>query len=277
MTRALVLSGGGGLGAYQVGALKFLSTLPNISYDMVYGVSVGGINGAKVAMYPKTELSQSVLDLEKMWRGLDTSDVYKRHFPFGMLHILWNGTHLFDTSPLVQLIHREFDAKKVTEAGNEFGVGAVSWNTGKYRVINHTHEKIKEFIYASSVFPMGFAPIKLEGEWWIDGGVRNAVPLKAALDAGATEVDMILTESEEMAPIEGDPEDVTQYGPRIIGIMANEIFNTDFKDLVKNSDAKVNVYRPASSLAADPLSFEQSQIERLIQIGYDDAQKLGVA
>lgn len=272
MKRALVMSGGGGLGAYQVGVLKALSHKVGHYYDEVYGVSVGAVNGAKIVLYPKMGLPAAAAALEKMWLNLSTSDVHKRHFPFGMAHVLWNGTNVFNTSPLQKLIKREFDPDKVTGNGYGFFVGTVSWTTGKYRIVDHNHAMIEDFIYASSVFPMAFKPIKIEGEWWIDGGVRNAVPLRAALEAGADEVDMILTEPAEMESAEGEPELLT-YGPRILGIMANEIFTSDFADLAKNTTAKINVYRPSSSLQADPLSFDKVQNQRLIERGLEDALK----
>ena len=43
--RAIVLSGGGAKGAYQIGVWKALRKL-NIHYDIVTGTSVGALNGA---------------------------------------------------------------------------------------------------------------------------------------------------------------------------------------------------------------------------------------
>ena len=45
MKRAIVLSGGGARGAYQIGVWKALRKL-NIKYDIVTGTSVGALNGA---------------------------------------------------------------------------------------------------------------------------------------------------------------------------------------------------------------------------------------
>ena len=43
--RAVVLSGGGSKGAYQIGVWKALRQL-NIKYEIVAGTSVGALNGA---------------------------------------------------------------------------------------------------------------------------------------------------------------------------------------------------------------------------------------
>jgi len=45
--KALVLSGGGARGAYEAGVAKAL--LEREHYDMVCGVSIGGINAALIA------------------------------------------------------------------------------------------------------------------------------------------------------------------------------------------------------------------------------------
>ena len=45
MKRAIVLSGGGGKGSYQIGVWKALKKLHK-KYDVVTGTSVGALNGA---------------------------------------------------------------------------------------------------------------------------------------------------------------------------------------------------------------------------------------
>lgn len=56
MKHALILSGGGFKGSYQVGALKFL--LSQIKFDLVGGTSVGSLNGIFIAMDKFEELVQ---------------------------------------------------------------------------------------------------------------------------------------------------------------------------------------------------------------------------
>ncbi len=50
--RALVLSGGGAKGAYEVGALKYLLLDKETQYDIICGVSVGALNASFLSMYP---------------------------------------------------------------------------------------------------------------------------------------------------------------------------------------------------------------------------------
>ena len=69
---AVVLSGGGSLGAAQVGALLALFEA-GIRPDLFVGCSVGALNAAFLAVDPTTE---RVLELERVWRALGRADVF---------------------------------------------------------------------------------------------------------------------------------------------------------------------------------------------------------
>ena len=85
--RALVLSGGGGRGAYHVGALRFLEENEWFP-DIVVGTSIGAVNGAALAS------GHNAHSLWALWRRLQTKDVQKINFnPF-------KGNFLLDTMPL---------------------------------------------------------------------------------------------------------------------------------------------------------------------------------
>src|SRR5947208_5904427 len=69
---AVVLSGGGSLGAAQVGALQALFEA-GIVPDVVVGCSVGALNAAYVAVDPTP---QRVGELEHIWRGMTRDTVF---------------------------------------------------------------------------------------------------------------------------------------------------------------------------------------------------------
>ncbi len=89
-SKALVLSGGGGWGAYQVGVLRFLEEHEWFP-DVIVGTSIGAVNGAAIA---SGHTSHSFWAL---WRRLKTDDVQRRAWDlFSLDH--WD--HLLDTAPL---------------------------------------------------------------------------------------------------------------------------------------------------------------------------------
>lgn len=276
--RALVLSGGSALGAYQVGVLKYAAHVLGLTFNAAYGVSVGALNAGKIVMLPQESVRQAVDELEHLWLTMGTKGVFRRHCPFGMLHVAGKRLSLYDLTPLRRTICDIFDASQVSKNGYKYGVGVTSWNTGKYRVVKHNDPKIEEYIYASCAQAMAFPPVKIDGEWQMDGGVRNAVPLRAALDAGAKNVLMVLTEATELNEIEGDPSSGFDVGLRTIEVLAHEVFNNDIELAMKDTDAKVLTVRPLAPLIADPLDFGKDQARRLIGRGYEDAaQQLGQA
>src|SRR5690242_1783196 len=86
---AFVLSGGGSLGATQVGMLRALFEA-GIEPDMLVGTSVGSVNSAWVGAWPALD---GIDKLAEIWRGLRRDDV----FPLGWtaaMGLLGRGKHL---------------------------------------------------------------------------------------------------------------------------------------------------------------------------------------
>ena len=75
----LVLKGGGNKGAYEAGAIYALvkNLHPHeVRYDVVSGISVGALNAAHVATYPKGEELKMAEDLVQMWTDISQADLY---------------------------------------------------------------------------------------------------------------------------------------------------------------------------------------------------------
>src|SRR5687767_9241335 len=98
---AIVLSGGGPLGALQVGALRALFE-HGIRPDIVTGTSVGALNAASLAFDPTPE---GVAEMERRWRSLGEDDL----FPGGRFRASWarmfvRGSKVFENSGLRRMI-----------------------------------------------------------------------------------------------------------------------------------------------------------------------------
>ena len=116
--RALVLSGGGGRGAYHVGVLRFLEEHEWFP-DVVAGTSIGAVNGAAIAS------GHNSRSLWALWRRLRTRDVQKTNLNF-------SNNFLLDTSPLRQTLQEngwvdfdriEFRGSVCSFAGDSDGSG----------------------------------------------------------------------------------------------------------------------------------------------------------
>lgn len=268
--RALVLSGGGALGAFQVGALGPLAATCD-GWDVVCGVSVGAINAAKLCQYPREAHRLGVEALERLWTtGIkDTSTIYRR-WPWGLLDSLLSKGSLYNTSPLYALLVRELDVHRMRSSGVAFRAGAVALGSGAYQVVTEQNDNLDQWLMASSAFPGGFPPVAIGSELWIDGGLRNITPI-ASVVGSYDEIDVVVCQ-----PIDGTvnpwplekASSVLNVGLRSAEVMAAEIAKGDFDEVQRQiRGKKLRIVVPRKPLAYDPLSFEQKPIEQMMALG----------
>lgn len=284
MKRALVLSGGGSKGAWQAGAAYALASMGR-RYDIITGISVGAINGAFLAMYGKAEEEEGARELVNFWKKINTKSVYKRWFPFGMLHGLWKPS-FYNSKALSKMIYKNLDPMSMQLSGKKLRVGAVSLNDGKYRLWSQNDEDIAAGVLASSSFPGFLSPIKIDGHLWSDGGLRNITPLKSAIDLGADEVDILMTiNPESFDNLKKNPNTLSIL-KRTVDVMIDELVVGDIKqcllinDIISTSGRflqphgkkyiHTNIIQPSSKIKIDSLSFEPKDMEVLIERGIKD-------
>jgi NTE family protein len=286
--RALVLSGGGSKGAFQVGVLKRWMGDQRIDYDIVCGVSVGALNTAGLAMTPKGEPEKAITWLEQFWlEKVETAAIYKRWFPFGRLHSLWLKS-VYDSSPLISLVKDNLSLDRLVNNGRILAVGAVCLDTGEHRFARETDPNFQDWVLASSSFPVFLRPIEIEGKLWSDGGIKNVTPLGEAIRLGADEIDVIMCtnmfmrkewDSQKKRAI---PDQVT----RAIDLMSDQIVANDIELCGLKNDlaitdprfkkVKVRVVMPNGILTKDPLNFDRVDIVRMMAEGYETADTFTV-
>lgn len=220
---ALILSGGGARGAYQVGVLKGLAEILKAKkiqdpFQILSGVSAGAINTAKLASSPD-DFSTSVEKLVYLWSQLKSDHVFKMNLlSFNSLSITkllggkssFNFNSLLDTEPLKQLLEENIDFEQIAQnvknkkyesviitANNYFNKAAVSfidksstkkdkWNDSR-RIPEYTPIAL-EHVMASSAIPVLFPPITIDGVDYGDGCVRNSTPCSPSLRMGANKL-----------------------------------------------------------------------------------------
>jgi len=290
--RALVLSGGASKGAYQVGVLKHLVGELKLQYEAIYGISVGAINGGWLSMYPHGQETECIENLEKIWRSLSTKSIYVNwvNLPWPLSYLsylaaIWKPS-IYNSTPVMDLIRQNFDQQKMLDSGKKLRVGAVSLNTGEYRIFDETTENMTDAIIASSSFPAAFLPIEIDGQLWTDGGVRRITPLRSAISLGCDSIDVVMTSTDNgLSPFTNNP-NLIDVGPRVIDIMSEEIMTNDISmalkinELIKNGAQipgkkyiNIRIFRPEESLPGSSLKFDQGTIRQKIDIGYADAKR----
>jgi NTE family protein len=216
---ALLLQGGGALGAYQAGVYEALAEA-GIHPNWVAGISIGAINAALIAGNPP---NKRVERLRQFWDhitanafGVVAHNVFgplvKGDWSRGLASQLSAGiamthgapgffaprslppwayptgaveaTSFYDTAILKSTLERLVDFDRVNSGGVRLSVGAVNVRTGNFVYFDTaTHTIRPEHIMASGALPPGFPAVEIDGESYWDGGLVSNTPLQWVLDS----------------------------------------------------------------------------------------------
>jgi NTE family protein len=218
---ALLLQGGGALGAYQGGVYEAFAEA-NIHPDWIAGISIGAINAAIIAGNPPNSRvdrlrefwTQVTLDAPWHWSGTPFTDSmnsdHTRNFlnqvnasfaaVFGASGFFsarplapWlqaggtlAATSIYDTGALKTTLERLVDFDRINAGMTRFSAGAVNVRTGNLVYFDSTTHTIRpEHILASGALPPGFPAVEIDGEHYWDGGLVSNTPLQYVIECGA--------------------------------------------------------------------------------------------
>ena len=225
---AIVLGGGGARAAYQVGALRAIAGLVRrgdpLPFPIVCGTSAGAINAATVAIHAD-DFRRGVARLARWWRRIGASRVYRsdfgslsRHSAQFLAAVLTGSrppegvASILDNTPLSELLREEFDWTRIGVRVREgtlraLAINATSYSSGhavsffegapdiegwtrmrrsgRRAALSHDH------LLASTAIPFLFPAARIDGDWYMDGSVRQIAPLSAALHLGARRILLI--------------------------------------------------------------------------------------
>src|SRR4051794_12063422 len=113
MTTAFVLSGGGSLGAVQVGMLQALAAR-GVKPDLLVGASVGALNAAFIGGHGFDDASLD--DLATVWSRVRRQDVFPLSPARPLLALAGARPSLCSTTPLEQLVARTLPMQRLEDA-----------------------------------------------------------------------------------------------------------------------------------------------------------------
>jgi NTE family protein len=284
--KALCLSGGGVKGSWQVGVLIHLLGELETKYDIISGVSVGAVNCGFLAQYKHGQEKESIAKLQELWLQLINSKIYKPWKIWGRLAALWRPS-FFDSQPLVDLLNDHIDLNKIRATGKKASVGAVNMSSGKYTLFHQDNDDFIKAIAASASFPGVLRPVKIGEHLWADGGIKEITPLRAAIDLGATDIDILTTSPEKRNKLFMEKPNTLDMFKRSIDLSADKIMSNDIEKFQLHNKLaeygipgyqyiKLNIIRPQYNLIEDFLDFNPIKIKKMMEIGYLDAQKASI-
>jgi NTE family protein len=223
---ALVLSGGGAKGAFQLMAEKYAREVKGYHWDMIAGVSVGALNAMLLAQ-------EKYARLEELWRNITREQVYTGKLNFwAILKIAFGAKSVYSNDPLWKIIQQEYEPDKIT---TDVQVGAVSLMLGQYLRFRPVDPGFERAVLASTSIPLVWSPVDVSTLYpqMVDGGVRNISPLGDVLDADPDEVVIINCDPEE-PPVRITPfRNAVDIGIHTLEIMMNETLVTDIREFIR--------------------------------------------
>jgi len=191
--RAVVFSGGGAKGGYQIGAWKALREL-NFRPNVVTGTSVGALNGALMAM----DLFEEALEI---WNSMGMDRVFTDYakanedaeaqtlsFRFLRKSVLRGGA---DSTPLQDLVYSMMDEPGLRASPVRYGLVTTRYpelKPAELFIEDIPEGMVADYILASAAaFPV-MKSRKIGDATYIDGGFSDNMPIRMAIQAGAGEI-----------------------------------------------------------------------------------------
>jgi NTE family protein len=310
---ALVLAGGGARGAYQVGVLRELAEwLPPDSpcpFDVLVGTSAGAINSAALAARAEN-LLEAVRTLESVWAEFRVTHVVRADnisMLFAglrwMLALVSGGRliapprALLDTSPLRDLLAAKMPLGRIPQSiatGHikALAVATTSYSSGRAVAFFEGTGDIAEWsrvrragvrrtidldvLMASAAIPFIFPSIRVDGDHYGDGAMRQLAPLSPAVHLGANRLLVVGTRVQSQAPADCNAETAPSPG-HLLGFVLDALFTDGLSIdlerlrqvnelLVAGGESKPG-HRPIDVLviqpSVDPVSLARKHIGRM--------------
>ncbi len=242
--KALVLQGGGALGAYQAGAYEALHKA-GLEPEWIAGISIGAINSAIIAGNPPEHRVEKLRSFWEMVSGgpetlpFEGDTVLRRWFnefsaafsaTFGVKGFYsphhssplawWTDRNVsisfYDTTPLITSLESLVDFDRINKGPVRLSVGAVNVTSGNFVYFDrHTHTIDARHIAASGALPPGFPPVEIDGEFYWDGGLVSNTPLQWVAEKRHHQDDMCIFQV-DLFSARGD------FPKNVLDVMARE-------------------------------------------------------
>ncbi len=288
--RALVISGGGSKGAFGGGVAQYLLQEKGHKYDILIGSSTGSL------LIPHLALGE-VDKIHRIYTNVDMSKIFDSN-PFVVKHK--NGVDVVSINHfnvLLQFLKRkrtfgesyklqkyikknftlkEFTQLKATNCNIVVAVTNLSKNEVEYKSIkDFEYDAFCEWIWISCNYIPFMSLVKKDNYEYGDGGFSSLVPIREAINRGATEVDVVILETE------------MQISPKSIGknpftlmidlfqILLSQVEKHDItigKLAANNKNVKLNLYYTPTQLTNNALIFDKQKMKQWWSQGYEYAK-----
>ena len=288
--KALVISGGGSKGAFAGGVAQYLIETQQKKYDLFLGTSTGSLiiphlaNGKIDKLYSiYTNVNQRKIFSNNPFIVRRRKD--KEYVSINHLGVLWQilkGKRTFgESKALRRTIRHNFSAEEYEDIKKRqkevvVTVANLTKNSIEYKALSETtYKDFCDWIWMSCNYIPFMSLAKKDGYEYADGGFGSVVPIREAIKRGATEVDAIILETENM-----ERNNVLGRNPfslmvNLFGYLLDQIEHHNItigKLAAQNKNVKLNIYYTPTNLTKNSLVFNKKRMRQWWDQGYDYAK-----
>ncbi|MGR7813874.1 patatin-like phospholipase family protein [Lacinutrix undariae] len=289
--RALVISGGGSKGAFAGGVAQYLMEQEKKEYDMFLGTSTGSLLVPHLA-------TNNLGKLYDVFTNVRQRDIFsvnpfvlrkkgdREYVSIDFVNSIWQFIRRKRTFGESKALKRhikkhftelEFNLIKETKEDVVVTVSNLSKNRVEYKSVNEcTYEEFCNWIWISCNYIPFMSLAKVNGYEYADGGLGCVVPIREAIKRGATEIDAIILESEQMDRTKVLGKNPFSLMINLFGHLLDQVERSDViigKLAAKSKGVKLNLYYTPTKLTENSLIFNKKLMTQWWEDGFNYAEK----
>lgn len=289
--RALVISGGGSKGAFAGGVAQYLIQEEGKKYDLFLGTSTGSLLIPHLAMGNIDKVYEIYTNVNQRKIFSINPFVVKRkegreYVTINYFNMFWQFVRkkrtFGESQNLRKHIKRNFSEEDFYKLKNQVEdvivtVSNLSKNRVEYKSINDfSYEDFCDWIWISCNYIPFMSLANKDGFEYADGGLGCVVPIREAIKRGATEVDAIILEAENMEYNKVLGKNPFSLMINLFGFLLDQV---EYHDIVEgklaalNKKVKLNTYYTPTKLTENSLVFNKKLMGEWWQQGYDHAKE----
>ncbi|MFI2742275.1 patatin family protein [Zhouia sp. PK063] len=289
--RALVISGGGSKGAFAGGVAQYLMQEQQKTYDIYVGTSTGSLLIPHLANGQIDKLYEIYTNVNQ--RKIFSNNpfiVKKKHgreyVTINYMNVVWQllkrKRTFGESKSLRRNIRRDFlkeEFEILKNSGKEIvvTVSNLSKNRVEYKSIkDFGYEDFCDWIWISCNYIPFMSLAKKDGYEYADGGLGCVVPIREAIKRGATEVDAIILEDENMEYNKVLGKNPFSLMVSLYSFVLDQIETHDIvegKLAAMNKNVKLNTYFTPTQLTENSLVFNKKLMREWWKLGFEYAEK----
>jgi len=289
--RALVISGGGSKGAFAGGVAQYLMEVEKRKYDILVGTSTGSLLIPHLALNNIGKLYDVFTNVHQstifslnpfVVRKKEGREYVSINFLTTFLQFVKRKRTFGESKALRRTIERnitkeEFKAIRSSDKEVVITVSNLSKNRIEYKSIrDFSYEEFCDWIWISCNYIPFMSLVKKDGFEYGDGGLGCVVPIREAIRRGATEIDAIVLESENMEHNKVLGKNPFSLMLSIYGFVLDQIEYHDISEGVlaaKHNGVQLNIYYTPTKLTENSLVFNKKLMAEWWQQGFSYAEE----